>query len=324
MLSELAAALLERCAFPPKGEPLACAVSGGADSLALLALAVTAGCDATAYHVDHGIRPASAGEADVVRAAAERLGTGFVGLHVDVAAGPNLEARARAARFAVLPPDVATGHTAEDQVETVLLNLLRGAGADGLSGMRVGRRHPILRLRHAETVRLVESLDLEVVSDPSNTDLSYRRNRIRRELLPLLADVGGRDVVAVIMRQAELIADDVALLDDLAAEIEVTSAAGLTKAPVALARRAVRAWLKEQSEPAYPPDAATVERVLAVARGKWWPVSSPEGADCVEAADVWCSTPNGDRPPRFINERGWSTEPPTGEHCDRQGLEPYV
>lgn len=267
MLSELAASLLGRCAFPPKGEPLACAVSGGADSLALLALAVAAGCDATAYHVDHGIRPGSAAEAAVVRAAAERLGAGFVGLRVEVAPGPNLEARAREARFAVLPPDVATGHTAEDQAETVLMNLLRGAGADGLSGMRLGRRHPILGLRRAETARLVESLGLEVVDDPSNTDASYRRNRIRAQVLPLLADVAGRDVVAVIARQAEHIADDVAQLDDLAAGIDATSAAELTQAPVALARRAIRMWLKERSTPPYPPDAATVERVLAVARG---------------------------------------------------------
>jgi len=267
LLSELAASLLGRCAFPSKGAPLACAVSGGADSLALLVLAVAAGCDATAYHVDHGIRPGSAAEADVVRADAERLGVGFVGLRVDVTAGPNLEARAREARFAVLPPDVATGHTAEDQAETVLMNLLRGAGADGLSGMRIGWRHPILGLRHAETVRLVESLGLEVVVDPSNRDPAYRRNRIRAELLPLLADVAGRDVVAVIVRQAELIADDVALLDGLAAGIDATSTAELTSAPVALARRAIRAWLKDQSTPPYPPDAATVERVLAVARG---------------------------------------------------------
>ena len=268
LLTELAAELLGRCTFPSKGERLACAVSGGADSLALLALAVAAGCEATAYHVDHGIRPGSAGEAEVVRAGAERLGARFVGLRVEVAPGPNLEARARRARFDALPPDVATGHTADDQAETVLLNLLRGAGADGLSGMRAGRRHPILGLRRHETGRLVHSLGLEVVTDPSNQDPSYRRNRVRHELVPLLADVAGRDVVTVIVRQAELIADEVALLDDLAAGIDATSATELANAPVALARRAVRAWWKYQSAGLYPPDAATVERVLAVARGE--------------------------------------------------------
>src|SRR5438105_1748979 len=106
--------LLPRCTFPPAGSDVACAVSGGADSLALLVLAVAAGCRATAVHVDHGLRAGSAADADVVRDAARRLGAGFRAERVDVGAGPNLEARARVARYAVLPPDVLTGHTADD------------------------------------------------------------------------------------------------------------------------------------------------------------------------------------------------------------------
>ncbi|HET6664660.1 MAG TPA: ATP-binding protein, partial [Acidimicrobiales bacterium] len=71
--------LLARCTFPPPGTPIACAVSGGPDSLALLALACSAGCDVTAVHVDHGLRPGSDGEARVVAAAAARLGAAFRG-----------------------------------------------------------------------------------------------------------------------------------------------------------------------------------------------------------------------------------------------------
>ena len=149
--STLIADLLSRCTFPPGGSPLACAVSGGADSLALLVLAVAAGCDVTAIHVDHGLRAASAAEADVVRQAASRFGARVEIRRVSVPPGPNLEARARAARFAVLPVDVATGHTMDDQAETILVNLLRGAGADGLAGMEPGARHPILGLRRHET-----------------------------------------------------------------------------------------------------------------------------------------------------------------------------
>ena len=113
---------------------MCCAVSGGADSLALLVLAVEAGCVR-----DRGPRrprPAggSAAEADVVRAAAAGLGAGFVSERVVVEPGPNLEARARAARYSVLPAGVLTGHTADDQAETVLLNLMWGAGLDGLAG----------------------------------------------------------------------------------------------------------------------------------------------------------------------------------------------
>ena len=136
--------LLSRCTFPPAGAPLACAVSGGADSLALLVLAAAAGCDVTAIHVDHGLRAGSAAEAEVVRGAAARFGARFESHRVSVRSGPNLEARARAARFAALPADVATGHTMDDQAETILINLLRGAGADGLAGMEPGGRHPLL------------------------------------------------------------------------------------------------------------------------------------------------------------------------------------
>lgn len=268
MLSDQAAELLVRCNFPRRGEPLSCAVSGGPDSLALLVLAVAAGCDVTAYHVDHGLRPESGTESATVRAAADRLGARFAGVRVEVVPGANLEARARTARFSALPPDVATGHTADDQAETVLLNLSRGAGVSGLAGMRAGRRHPILRLRRAETERLVVSLGLEVVRDPTNADLSFRRNRVRHELIPLLATIADRDVAAVIARQAELIADDVELLDELSRAIDATDARQLTNAPVALARRSVRTWLRSFSDPPLPPDSSSVERVLAVARGE--------------------------------------------------------
>src|SRR5690606_19512117 len=87
--------LLGRCSFAVAGTPVVCAVSGGADSLALLVLATAAGCDVTAVHVDHGLRPGSDREADVVASAAERFGARFRAEKVDVAPGPNLEARAR-------------------------------------------------------------------------------------------------------------------------------------------------------------------------------------------------------------------------------------
>src|SRR5205085_1693216 len=116
------AGLLDRCWFPPAGSEVTCAVSGGPDSLALLVLAVHAGCSVTAVHVDHGLRAGSDAEADVVAAAAHRFGARFRAERVAVGAGPNLEARARAARYRMLPSDVLTGHTADDQAETVLLN----------------------------------------------------------------------------------------------------------------------------------------------------------------------------------------------------------
>jgi tRNA(Ile)-lysidine synthase len=256
--------LLGRCRFPAPGSVVACAVSGGADSLALLALAAEAGCVVTAVHVDHGLRPGSGAEADVVARAAARFGAAFRAERVTVGAGPNLEARARAARLAVLPADALTGHTADDQAETMLLNLLRGAGRDGLSGMPDDGRHPLLRVRRSETRALCDSLGLEPVADPSNDDPRHRRNRVRHELLPLLVSIAERDVVPVLVRQGTILGEEAALLDALAAAIDVTDAKALAGAQPALARRAVRMWLAQAAP--YPPDAATVERVLGVAR----------------------------------------------------------
>jgi tRNA(Ile)-lysidine synthase len=258
--------LLSRATFPPAGTPVACAVSGGADSLALLVLAVEAGCGVTAVHVDHGLRPGSGAEADVVRDAAARVGAAFVAERAEVAPGANLEARARAARYAALPPGALTGHTADDQAETVLLNLLRGAGVDGLAGIRPGPTKPLLALRRHETRALCDDVGLVPVEDPSNDDLSLRRNRVRHELLPLLDAIGERDVVAVVARQAAHLAADDDLLDQLAAAIDPSDARALNGAPPPLARRAVRRWLRAGCD--HPPDAATVERVLAVARGE--------------------------------------------------------
>src|SRR5690606_23396020 len=146
----LVAELLARCDLPAPGAAVDVAVSGGPDSLALLALASAAGCAVTAHHVDHGLRPGSAAEADVVATAA-RFGAAFVAHRVEVTPGPNLEARARAARYRALPDGALTGHTADDQAETVLLNVLRGTGLDGLAGYRPERR-PLRALRRRETV----------------------------------------------------------------------------------------------------------------------------------------------------------------------------
>ena len=261
-------ALAGRCPFPAPGTPVTCAVSGGADSLALLALAVVAGCDATAVHVDHGLRPGSHREARVVQEAADRLGAGFRAVSVDVAPGPNLEARARQARYGVLPADVLTGHTADDRAETVLLHLLRGAGVTGLAALGPGPRRPLAAIRRADTERVCALLGLEVVHDPSNLDPVHRRNRVRHELLPLVADIAGRDPVPVLTRQADLLGELDTWLTDLAAGIDVASAAALAAAPGPVARVAVRRWLAGAGVgDGYVVDAAAVERVLAVARG---------------------------------------------------------
>src|SRR6185437_14571870 len=211
-------------------------------------------------------------EADVVAAAAARFGARFQALRVAVGDGPNLEARARAARFAVLPDGAATGHTMDDQAETVLINLLRGAGADGVAAMAPGGRHPLLGLRRADTHAVCTAMHLRWVCDPSNDDPRHLRNRVRHDLLPLLADLAGRDPVPLLARQAGLARQDSALLDLLADQAvpDPADADALAAAPPPLGRRAVRKCLRSESAggSGYPPSLAEVDRVLAVAAGE--------------------------------------------------------
>jgi len=246
----------------PGNHHLHCAVSGGADSLALLLLARLSGATTTAWHVDHSLRDGSQHEFARVHEIAAALGVEARSCTVVVEPGANLEARARAARYAVLPPDVLTGHTADDQAETVLINLLRGSGTAGLAAMRHDQR-PLLGLRRSETRALCAELGVEPLHDPMNDDEAFQRVRVRNDVLPLLNDVARRDMVEVLVRQAELLRDDDDLLNELAATVDVHDAKALTAAPVALARRAIRRWLAHP----LPPDSATVDRVLSVARG---------------------------------------------------------
>jgi tRNA(Ile)-lysidine synthase len=218
-----------------------------------------------AHHVDHRLRPESAAEADTAAQIAAELGVPFVCHTIDLAPGPNLEARARGARRSVLPAGALTGHTADDQAETVLLRLLRGSGGDGLSGIEPGPLHPILALRRSETEAVCAQLAIEPVRDSSNASPSMWRNRVRHELLPLANEIAGRDITPILARTAGLLRDEGAILDELAAAVDASDAIAVIEAPPAIARRALRRWLTVEG---YPPDAASIERVLAVARGE--------------------------------------------------------
>ena len=112
------------------------------------------------------------------------------------------------------------------------------------------------------------AIGLRPVRDPSNEDPAFLRNRVRHELLPLCAEMAGRDPVPVLARQARVLRDEVSLLDLLAAEAapDPHDARALAKVPVPLARRAVRRWLRAGQ--AYPPSLAEVDRVLDVAAGR--------------------------------------------------------
>jgi tRNA(Ile)-lysidine synthase len=274
MLDELRARLVGLAATD---RPCVVGCSGGPDSLALLCLADHAALDPIAAHVDHGLRSGSDLESDVVADTASRLGVPFVAEAVTVPTGPNLEARARTARYAALErvrvargaPVVLVGHTADDQAETVLLNLLRGSAAAGLGAMAPRRDtvvRPLLAIRRAETEALCASLALTPAHDPTNDDLTLRRNWIRHEVLPQLADGAARDLVPLLARQADVLHAESAYLDGLARAVwpsdGTASAAALMALHPVLARRAVRCWLGPP-----PPSLAEVDRVLAVASG---------------------------------------------------------
>lgn len=262
--------LLARCTFPPPGAPVTAAFSGGPDSTALLVLAVAAGCSVSAMHIDHGLRASSAADALAAVELARTIGVPCRVVRVDVEHGSNLEARARTARRRALPAGALTAHTADDRAATLLVNLLRGAGADGLSAMGPSPSRPILALRRTETVALCERRGLRPLDDPSNADPRFVRNRVRHELLPLLADIAGRDVVPLLGRTAAVLADDAALAEAQVEGLDAADARALAASSPALARRVVRRWLTGVVDGAsgYPPDAATVDKVLQVARGE--------------------------------------------------------
>ncbi len=263
--------------------PVVVACSGGPDSTALLALAAHAGLAPVAVHVDHGLRPSGAAEAAVVEALARHLGVPCRAVRVEVRPGPNLEARARDVRYEALAREAAgvgatailTGHSADDLAETVVLNLLRGSGTSGLAGIPARRGtivRPLLDVRradlHALAVEVAAAAGVEPVVDPTNEDERFRRNWVRRTVLPLLGSGAERDLVPVIARQARVMAEEADLLDALADELLAAAGpaepavAALRGAPRALVRRALRRWLG----PPWP-SLADLDRVEAVLDG---------------------------------------------------------
>ena len=260
------AQLLADCRFPPSGSRAVCAVSGGADSAALLVLAVAAGCRAMAVYVNHQLRPEAEADGRQVAALAAALGAEFELRAAPVEPGANLEARARQARYQVLPADVLVGHTADDQAETVLINLLRGAGVAGLGAMRQDGRRPLLELRRRQTERVCELVGYVPVADSMNHDPAFQRNRVRHELLPLLGEIAQRDVVPLLCRTAELCRAADELLVSLNPEVDAADTKALRELPEEEMRLAVRRWVASQV--GLPPDLASVQRIVEVVQGK--------------------------------------------------------
>lgn len=262
-----AAELLGRCDFPDSPGPLALGVSGGADSTAMALLAAAAGRRFVIWHVDHGLRPESATEAVQVEKLAASLGVECEVRRVDVGPGSDLEARARAARYGALPADVCVGHTADDRAETVLLNLLRGAGPAGVAAPFDRVHRPLLRLRRRETVALCVAHGIEVIEDPMNRDSAFARVAVRERLVPEMIELLGRDPVPLLNRHADLVAEMLDAVRQAASEVDPTDTAALRAVPRAVAAEALREWLRAETGADTFVDAASIERVMSVVHG---------------------------------------------------------
>jgi tRNA(Ile)-lysidine synthase len=222
----------------PNGTPIVLAVSGGPDSTALLygaaQLAAQRGWQLTVAHLDHALRDASTDEAEVVAAVGTDLNLLVEVRRTDVAALARAEHRSledagRQARYRFLEELaavrgsqtlIATAHTADDLVETILQRLARGSGLRGLRGIPARRGRVVRPLLGERRATLRAALDAAAISyalDPSNEDLAHAsRNRVRAELVPALERLNPRAVEALV-RLGALAADDDELLDTLAA-----------------------------------------------------------------------------------------------------------
>ena len=230
---------------------VAVGLSGGADSLALLAALVAEGHDVLALCVDHRLQEGSRAQAERAAEQARELGARARVLSVEAGAtGPeSMEAAARVARYRALAAacaaeelEVAVAHTADDQAETLLLGALRGR-VTGMSerseveGVRVVR--PLLNVRRADTEGACAELGLSAWQDPQNVDTNFRRVALRREVIPQLSHIIGGDAVPALAQAA----GDAALDDAALRTPPTTDCAELAAMAEPRRRRAIAAWL---------------------------------------------------------------------------------
>lgn len=233
---------------------VAVGLSGGADSLALMAALVAEGNEVLALCVDHGLQAGSRAQAERAAKQARTLGARAEVLSVEAGAGAaagveSMEAAARVARYRALAAacageglEVAVAHTADDQAETLLLGALRGR-VTGMSerseveGARVVR--PLLNVRRADTEGACAELGLSAWQDPQNADTNFRRVALRREVIPQLSRIIGGDAVPALAQAA----GDAALDDATLRTPPTTDCAELAAMAEPRRRRAIAAWL---------------------------------------------------------------------------------
>ncbi len=302
LLSILERSAREKCRLTPD-RPILVGVSGGADSMALMHGLFELGYTLVIAHLDHGIRDESAEDADYVQAAAESLGLPFVRTRMDVlkwaeGKGQSLEEAAREARYTFLfeqardhhAQAVAVAHQADDQVETVLMHFLRGAGLSGLSGMSYRKVMPIWDLEIPLVRPLLDVWREDVEKylsekgviprfDESNLDRTYFRNRLRHELIPNL-ETYNPQFRQVLNRTATVLAGDEAFLDELTQAAWKLCLINREKGSVLLSR------------PAFQQVAASIQRrLLRQAVSELRPDLRDVGFEVIERALIYIDAP---------------------------------
>ena len=252
-----------RRAVRPFDGPAVIGLSGGPDSLALVAAAAAEQKDVSVVVVDHGLQP---GSAEVAQHAAQAArGFGFSSTVANVTVGPgNIEAAAREARYNALLErgvDVWVAHTADDQAETLLLGALRGnpAGMAARNG-RVVR--PFLTIRREDTVGACEELGLDPWHDPMNDDPGFLRVAVRTGIIPALTDLIGGDAVPALASTADRIAEDQALIEQLVDLTPTTSCAELGRDAGAVRRRRLAKWLLDEGVRVQGDQLAAIEALV--------------------------------------------------------------
>jgi len=242
-------------------ESLLVGVSGGVDSVALLHALVKTEHKPVVLHFDHGWRAESGEDAEFVRELAEQLGLKYIGDKMRSTAKVHREAEARTARYAFFAKtskrlgiaDLVLAHHADDQVETFLMQLLRGSGAAGRGMDPVSRRdglvlyRPWLGIWKKEIMAYARKHRLEWRDDATNVDTRHRRNLIRQRVLPYLQKQIGKQVPDNLLRAAEISRAESEWLDALcadAADQSELSVKTLQATPLAQQRRTILRWLQ--------------------------------------------------------------------------------